>query len=315
MYKITAIGERGDIEVAGMALADMDPSPASAIDTKEENRFAWRLDAYADDLDRAAGCAGIVELVSPTLIPQLEELEDIDWVAKSLEGLPPIFAGPFIVAGSHALTEAHAGRVPVLIEAGPAFGTGHHGTTLGCLLAYAEITRRRPVHNVLDLGTGSGVLSIAALKYGAEYAIGTDIDASSVAVARENAMKNHVTGQFKAYNIKGGNAPIVRRRAPFDVIFANILARPLIALSPDIAALVAPGGHVILSGLLVHQEPLVRKAFTGRGLALHKRIDRDGWMTLVFKKTYPKRAARRAQRALRRAKIWGRSVAVPVDGP
>ncbi|MEO1100753.1 MAG: 50S ribosomal protein L11 methyltransferase [Pseudomonadota bacterium] len=313
-YQIIAKGPRAVIEKTGNALADMDPTPAAAVDMKEDGRSGWRLDVYANSLEEAFGCAGIMELVAPELNARVEELEEQDWVTMSLEGLPPVRAGRFIVAGSHALTVASPGKTSVLIEAGPAFGTGHHGTTLGCLLAFQRVLRKRRPGRVLDLGTGSGVLAIAALKVGANFAVGTDIDKDSVGVARENALKNSVASKFRALHASGARHPTVRRRGPYDTVFANILARPLVRLAPDIEALTAPGGVIILSGLLAHQEPQVRGAFTGRGLTLTDRVRRDGWSTLVFRK--PKvvdlnayRAARRAQRASRRASMRGRGVA------
>tara|TARA_R100000365_G_C2748402_1_gene79852 strand:+ start:7217 stop:8128 length:912 start_codon:yes stop_codon:yes gene_type:complete len=283
MYQISARGARAPVETAWDALAWADPSPAGAVDAKEDGRGVWRLDAFAETHEEAEACVSIIEDVAPELAARIEEVIDRDWVTLSLEGLPPVEAGPFIVAGSHALTRQSPGRISVLIEAGPAFGTGHHGTTLGCLIALDEVRRNRPIGKVLDLGTGSGVLAIAAMKAGATSAIGTDIDLDSVLVANENAQKNNVTG-FTAMHVTGANTPRIRRSAPYDTVFANILMRPLIGLAPDIAALTAAGGTIILSGLLHHQAPPVRNAFAARGLDFQKRIREDGWSTLVFRK-------------------------------
>ncbi|MEM7662477.1 MAG: 50S ribosomal protein L11 methyltransferase [Pseudomonadota bacterium] len=284
MFKISSIGPQASIQAAWDALAWADPTPAEAVDAKEESRSTWRLDAYAETEDAAAACVTMIEDTSPDLSARYEELEDRDWVTMSLEGLPPVEAGPFIVAGSHALTEDKPGKIGILIEAGPAFGTGHHGTTLGCLLALDKLRSARAVGKVLDLGTGSGVLSIAALKVGAQLAIGTDLDGDSITVARENGRKNHVGKRFKALHVTGARARLVRTQAPYQTVFANILARPLVGLAPDISRLTAPGGTVILSGLLHHQEPQVRSAFTGRRMSIVQRIHHDGWSTLVFRK-------------------------------
>ncbi|MEO0983089.1 MAG: 50S ribosomal protein L11 methyltransferase [Pseudomonadota bacterium] len=297
MYVVTATGLRADIEAAGEALSWMDPSPCLAVDMKEDSRVAWRLDAYAQTQGDAYGCAGVIEYVAPTLNARTAPVENQDWVAKSLEGLPPVIAGPFVVAGSHALAQASPGKTAVLIEAGPAFGTGHHGTTLGCLLAFDEIRRKRAPGRTLDLGTGSGVLAIAALKAAATSAVGTDIDADSVRVAEENAEKNNVAARFRAFKASGVRSPAVLAGAPYQTVFANILAKPLIRLAPDIARVVAPGGDVILSGLLTAQEPSVRAAFASRGLILQRRIRRDGWLTLVFRKPKRRPAPERARRA------------------
>lgn len=284
MYQISAKGPRADIEAAWDHLAWTDPSPAGAVDAKEDTRLTWRLDAYADSEDAAKACADLILEVAPNLNPVIEALEDRDWVTLSLEGLPPVEAGRFIVAGSHALAKSAPGKTDILIEAGPAFGTGHHGTTLGCLLGFEHVLRSGVPAKVLDVGTGSGVLAIAAIKAGAKRAIGTEIDLQSVFVANENAKKNNVANRFKTYYVSGGTGRMAQNAAPYDLVFANILARPLIGLSSEIVPLVAKSGHVILSGLLNHQEPLVRAAYTGRGLSLVKRIKRDGWSTLVFRK-------------------------------
>lgn len=285
MYQITARGPRAAIETAWDTLAWTDPSPAGAVDAKEDTRVTWRLDAYTENEVDARACADLILQVAPELSPVVEALEDRDWVTLSLEGLPPVEAGRFIVAGSHALTRSAPGKTDILIEAGPAFGTGHHGTTLGCLLGFEHVLRTGVPKTVLDVGTGSGVLAIAAIKSGSVRAIGTEIDQQSVHVANENARKNHVANRFRTYHTRGAGNALIRNAAPFDLIFANILATPLIRLAPEITDMLAPGGHVILSGLLTRQEPLVRAAYTGRGLDLVKRIREDGWSTLVLSRS------------------------------
>ena len=284
MYQISARGPRAAIELAWDTLAWTDPSPAGAVDAKEDTRITWRLDAYAETRADAEASADLIREAAPELNPVIEALEDRDWVTLSLEGLPPVRAGRFIVAGSHALTKTSPGKTDILIEAGPAFGTGHHGTTLGCLLGYEHVLRSRVPQSILDIGTGSGVLAIAGVKTGAMRAIGTEIDAQSVLVANENAHKNHVSNRFKTYQTRGATNRTIQAAAPYDLIFANILARPLTKLAPKLAPLIAKSGHVILSGLLTHQEPLVRAAYTGRGLTLVKRIRKDGWSTLVLQR-------------------------------
>lgn len=284
MYQISARGPRAAIETAWDTLAWTDPSPAGAVDAKEDTRLTWQLDAYAENETDARACADLIREVAPDLNPVVEALEDRDWVTLSLEGLPPVEAGRFIVAGSHALTRSAPGKTDILIEAGPAFGTGHHGTTLGCLLGFEHVLRSGVPKSVLDVGTGSGVLAIAAIKSGAMRAIGTEIDPQSVTVANENAAKNKVANRFRAYHTRGAGNALIRGAAPYELIFANILARPLIGLAPEISSMISPSGHVILSGLLTRQEPLVRAAYTGRGLDLVKRIRKDGWSTLVLRR-------------------------------
>ena len=286
MYQITAKGPREAIEPAWDALAWADPSPAGAVDAKEDGRHAWRLDAYAETEEEAEACKAMIEETTPSLNAVIEKLEDRDWVTLSLEGLPPVEAGRFIVAGSHVLAKSAPGKTPILIEAGPAFGTGHHGTTLGCLVGLEHVLKTdRAPRKVLDIGTGSGVLAIAALKSGTLRAWGTEIDADSVRVANENAEKNHVGNAFQTFETGGGVNTTIRKDAPYELVFANILFRPLVGLAAEIDRLTAPGGHVILSGLLTHQEPLVRKAYGNRGLALVHRVRKDGWSSLVFRKS------------------------------
>lgn len=284
MYQISAKGPRAAIETAWDTLAWTDPSPAGAVDAKEDTRLTWRLDAYSETLADAEASAAMIREVAPELNPVVEALEDRDWVTLSLEGLPPVRAGRFIVAGSHALTRNAPGKTDILIEAGPAFGTGHHGTTLGCLLGFEHVLKTGAPNMVLDVGTGSGVLAIAAIKTGAQRAIGTEIDAQSVIVANENAAKNDVANRFKTYQTRGATNRTIQSAAPYDLIFANILARPLTRLAPNLVPLMQSGGHIILSGLLTRQEPLVRAAYQGRGLSLVKRIRRDGWSTLVLRR-------------------------------
>lgn len=320
MFKISCTGPRELIEVAWSTLAWADPSPADAVDAKEDSRNAWRLDAFARDQGAAHACAWMITETNNTLHPVVEALPDRDWVKLSLEGLPAINAGRFRVAGDHALAAGSAGKIPLLIEAGPAFGTGHHGTTLGCLTAFDRVLRQRRPKTVLDLGTGTGLLAIAALKSGSAFALATDIDADSVLTARENGKKNDVGAQLKVIEANGTASAALHRQAPFDLVFANILARPLIRLAPGIAEVTGPGGHVILSGLLRYQEPSVRAAYAGRGLVLANRLHFGGWSTLVYRKpeqaaTQPQWAARRSNRLSRRASSLGRLAVLPEGTP
>jgi ribosomal protein L11 methyltransferase len=287
MYKVTASLSRAEAERLSDVLSDLEPSPAAAVAIEEISKTSWRLDAFCLDEEQANGAAAIIESESPGARAAVQELEDRDWVAMSLEGLPAVHAGPFIVAGAHELAKMGAGRIPVWIEAGPAFGTGHHGTTKGCLEALARLARARRIGKVLDIGTGSGVLSIAALKAGATSALATDIDGESVRVARENGRNNRMGRNLRFLHAVGANHAAIRAAAPYDLVMANILARPLVGLAPDIALLVRPGGRIILSGLLAHQEPQVKAAYAGRGLRLVERRRINGWSTLVYERPRP----------------------------
>lgn len=282
MYRVHCLLPRTDAERLSSLLAEMDPSPASAVSVEEASKVSWSLDAFCVDEELANEAATIIEREIPDARPAVQKLDDKDWVAVSLAGLPAVNAGPFVVAGWHELAHLEGGKIPVWIEAGPAFGTGHHGTTKGCLEALAiELKRKRP-QRVLDIGTGSGVLALAAVKYGAGFALGTDMDKESIRIAKENAKNNKAGDKLKLMHARGTGHRMMRAHAPYDLVLANILARPLVGLAPEIAKLVAKGGRVILSGLLTHQEPQVRAAYAGQGLHLVQRRRLNGWSTLVY---------------------------------
>lgn len=282
MYRVHCLLPRSDAERLSSLLAEMDPSPASAVSVEEASKVSWSLDAFCIEEEQANEAAAIIEREIPGARPAVQKLDDKDWVAVSLAGLPAVNAGPFVVAGWHELAHLEGGKIPVWIEAGPAFGTGHHGTTKGCLEALAiELKRKRP-ERVLDIGTGSGVLALAAVKYGARFALGTDMDKESIRIAKENAKNNKAGDRLKLMHARGTGHRMMRAHAPYDLVLANILARPLVGLAPEIAKLVAKGGRVILSGLLTHQEPQVRAAYAGQGLHLVQRRRLNGWSTLVY---------------------------------
>ncbi len=282
MYRVHCLLPRVDAERLSDLLSGMDPSPASAVSVEEASRVSWSLDAFCLTEEEANEAAVIIEREVPGVRAAVERLDDKDWVAVSLAGLPAVHAGPFVVAGWHELAHLEGGRIPVWIEAGPAFGTGHHGTTKGCLESLAaELKRRRPAR-VLDIGTGSGVLALAAIKAGTPYALGTDLDRESIRIAHENRRNNKAGRRLKLLHARGAGHALIRAGAPYDLVLANILARPLVGLAPEIAKLVKPGGRVILSGLLTHQEPQVKAAYAGRGLRLTDRRRLNGWSTLTY---------------------------------
>lgn len=282
MYRVHCLLSRPDAERLSDLLAALDPSPASAVSVEEASKVSWSLDAFCIEEDQANEAAAIIEREVPGARAAVEKLDDKDWVAVSLAGLPAVHAGPFIVAGWHELAHLEGGKIPIWIEAGPAFGTGHHGTTKGCIQSIAtELKRKRP-QRVLDIGTGSGVLALAALKTGVPYALGTDLDKESIRIAHENRKNNRVGRRLKLLHARGAHHALIRSRAPYDLVLANILAKPLVGLAPEIARLVKPGGRIILSGLLTHQEPQVRAAYNGQGLHLVNRRRLNGWSTLTY---------------------------------
>ena len=216
---------------------------------------------------------------------ELGPLETRDWVAESQASLPPIRAGRFFVHGGHDAGKVPVGAIALHIEAAQAFGTGHHGTTLGCLLAFDGILKRGmgPKH-ILDVGCGTGVLAIAAAKALRCPVIASDIDPLAVDITLENARLNGVASQVTTVTATGLDHAALRKGAPYDLIFANILAKPLIELAPAMAQLLRPGGLVILSGLLNRQMGAVTAAYRAAGLQTQRRRSREGWATLVMQK-------------------------------
>jgi ribosomal protein L11 methyltransferase len=277
---------RGPRVVAEAAAAAMDQSPALesatySIIEEDEDAGVWRIDAFPTSDDEAAGLRA--HLAGYDLRVVQETLADADWLAMALSGLPPVRAGRFFVYGVHDRGRVPPGTVNLRIEAGAAFGTGHHGTTVGCLLAYDALLKARRLPRVLDVGTGTGVLAIAAARTGSRIVAGTDIDPISVRIARENARINHARGRF--VRADGLAHAVVRAGAPYDLVFANILARPLVWLASDIRGALKPGGVAILSGLLRAQARVVLAAYLSRGFRLRRRLGRDAWATLVLERT------------------------------
>jgi ribosomal protein L11 methyltransferase len=280
MLFLTALGTLAQIRAAADELDRHDPSPAEAVSWFEEKPGKFRLEVYAPTKQDADSARAIVGAAAPELHLVQKRIKAADWVAMALEGLPAVRAGRFVVAGAHALKTEHGGRKKVWIEASEAFGTGHHGTTWGCLMALEGVLRHRRPSRALDVGAGSGVLAIAAAKCGAE-ALAIEIDPRAAAIAAVNARQNHVADRVRV--IAGDGARHIAGKR-FDLVFANILMRPLIRLAPRLVPAVAPGGALILSGLLRTQAPLVRQAYASRGLVLERQIPRDAWMTLVWRK-------------------------------
>ncbi|MCA3725424.1 MAG: 50S ribosomal protein L11 methyltransferase [Phenylobacterium sp.] len=281
--QIIARGPRAVAEAAA-AVLDADPVLEAAtysILEEDEDHDVWRIDAFPTTTEEADALRGRLAAF-PGLVVTVEALADADWLAMSLSGLPPVRAGRFFVYGAHDQGRIPANAVALRIEAGAAFGTGHHGTTVGCLQAWNDLIKARRFGKVLDVGAGTGVLAIAAARTGARLARGTDIDAPSVRIARENAALNGARAQF--VHASGLGHQRVRSAAPYDLVFANILAPPLVALAQDIRGALRPGGVAILSGLLRTQERRVLAAYRSRGFRLLRRIHRDAWATLVLQR-------------------------------
>lgn len=281
--QIIARGPRAAAEAAAATL-DADPVLEGAtysILEEDEDHDVWRIDAFPTTGEEADALKAHLE-GQAGLVVTVEALADADWLAMSLSGLPPVRVGRFFVYGAHDRGQVPANAVALRIEAGAAFGTGHHGTTVGCLQAWNDLIKARRFDRVLDVGAGTGVLAIAAARTGARLARGTDIDAPSVRIARENAALSGARAEF--VHASGLGHQRVHSAAPYDLVFANILAPPLVALAQDIRGALRPGGVAILSGLLRTQERRVLAAYRSRGFRLLRRIHRDAWATLVIQR-------------------------------
>jgi ribosomal protein L11 methyltransferase len=269
-------------QAAADALADLEPEPlASTLFEQGPPRFV--LEAYYDrPPELEAVRQHLAELDAGIGAPSLEEVPEQSWVALSQASLPPIAAGRLIVHGSHDRARFVVRRLAVEIEAGEAFGSGHNATTALCLEALDGLARQgRRLYRVLDLGCGSGVLGIAAARIApAARVIATDNDPIAVAVARENARLNRVRARVRVLLATGLKHPALRA-GPFDLVLANILPGPLVALAPALRRAIRSGGVAVLSGLLDHQAPEVAAAYGAAGFRLVCRRQRAGWTALT----------------------------------
>jgi ribosomal protein L11 methyltransferase len=211
-------------------------------------------------------------------------IEERNWVASSLEGLVPVRAGRFLVHGAHDRSDVRSNDIGLEIEAALAFGTGHHGTTYGCLMMLDHILRQYHPRSILDVGTGTGVLALAAARYLHRSIWAGDIDPIAVEAATSNARLNHAHPWLKPVTARGLMHPHLRAGAPYDLIFANILAKPLRLLAPSIARASHRHTDLVLSGLLARDVPGVLSAYRAQGFSLAKRVDYEGWATLRLKK-------------------------------
>jgi len=232
-------------------------------------------DAVRDLIGELAGAAARERLVFATVAAR-------DWVAASLAGLPPVQAGRFLLHGCHDRSRVPGNRVGIEIEAALAFGTGHHGTTRACLIALDRLLKRHPPRRVLDIGTGSGVLAIAAARATHRPVVAGDIDATSVTAARQNARRNRAGTLVSIVRADGVADRRLRIRMPYDLVFANILVAPLKRLARPIGLLTAPGARIVLSGLLPAEANAALAAYRAAGFVLDRLIPLDGWATLVM---------------------------------
>ena len=282
---LTTLPGKSQAEALGEALEELDPAPTGVgVFEVEDGKGIWEVGGYfldaPDDIDLALLSAAFG--AGPFVV---SEVPDQDWVAKVRRELPPVEAGRFFVYGSHDAALLPEGRIGLLIEAAMAFGTGHHGTTLGCLRAYDRLLNdAQRFDNVLDLGCGTAVLAMSAARMGAASVLASDIDPVAVEVALANVKANGLEGRVGCVESIGFDSPVVQAGAPFDLIFANILKGPLIELAPDMAAHLASGGLTILSGLLIEQAEEIVEVYQAQGFDLQTREGLGEWSALTLRR-------------------------------
>ncbi len=270
--------------VADLIVETFDPAETAACVFEDEKTGQWTTEVFFQDPPDEDALRELIESVVGAEVAKAVDfsaVEERDWVENALAGLQPVRAGRILVHGAHDRARRRANDVGVEIEAALAFGTGHHGTTLGCLLTLVEVLKRRRPRHALDVGTGTGVLAIACARLLHQTVACGDIDAVSVTTARANALANGV-GPYVRPVLATGVRHDALRGPRFDLIFANILAKPLRLLAPSLARVSAPEAELILSGLLARDVPGVLTAYRAQGFRLRRRRDIDGWATLLL---------------------------------
>jgi len=262
---------------------------AVSVSETDELHNLWNVIAYFADEAEALEAKARLNIEA-----DIAPVPDVDWVRQSLAGLAPVTAGRFFLHGSHDRDKRRGGGVSLEIDAGTAFGTGHHGTTAGCLLALDQILKHHHPRRIFDLGCGTGVLAIAAARATRRVVLATDIDPEAARVTLLNAQLNQLAPFTRIRTAAGLHHSVIRQSAPYDLIFANILARPLASLAPGITTLLVPGGHVILSGLTRDQLRWIKACYTARGLVHVRTIALGNWIALVMGK--PATNAKRPKR-------------------
>src|SRR5256885_2029189 len=267
-----ACDERTAKRIADVISERLD-SAATAVAAFEGTDGRWNVELHFDaPPDEAAVRALVVQAGGAAAGLRFETIEPRDWVAASLADLKPVAAGRFTVHGAHDRAHLASNRIGIEIEAALAFGTGHHGTTRGCLLALDGLLKKRRPDRILDIGTGTGILAIAAAKALRRPALASDIDPEAVAIARDNARLNGVAPLVRCLCARGLTSRSFHARAPFDLVLANILLAPLTRLAAAMRRLLAPRAIVVLSGLLAAQENAALAAYRPHGLKLVRRI-------------------------------------------
>ena len=273
--------------VADSVMETFDPTETAAAAFENEQTLKWEVEVYFSSPPDDENLRELIRVtVSQSAAASLtiETLAEKDWVKASLDGLSIVHAGRFQVHGSHDRTRIPVNAIGIEIEAALAFGTGHHGTTRGCLLALDAILKRRRPKRVLDVGTGSGVLAIAAARALHRPVAAGDIDPVAVHAARSNAVLNRAGAYVHPVTARGIRHQALFSERGYDLVFANILARPLMRLAPSITSVAAPDGDIVLSGLLAHDVSGVLSAYAAQGWYLDHRGDLEGWAALTLRK-------------------------------
>ena len=269
-------------------LTEMLPAEETAAAAFEvDDGRIWSVEVYfAHTPDETVVRELLASVTGPALAAEAEfaKIEQKDWVASSLAGLAPVRAGRFLVHGGHDRASVRPNDIGIEIEAALAFGTGHHGTTRGCLLHFDRTLKRRKPQRVLDVGTGTGLLAIAAARALQQPVAAGDIDPISTVTARANARANKAGAYVRPVTAPGIRHPDLMRDAPYDLIFANILARPLMRLAASIRSVAASRADLILSGLLPRDVNGILSAYRSQGFRLKERIDLEGWVSLRLRR-------------------------------
>mgnify|MGYP001297814703 FL=1 len=282
---LTTLPGRINASDLGDALERLTPEPIGVgVFELEDGSGLWEVGAYfsekPDDISLA-----LLAAVFQAEEFKISELPQIDWVSKVQRSLKPVVAGRFFVYGSHDSDKVPPDCEPLLIEASMAFGTGHHGTTKGCLLALEQlITDGFKAKNVIDVGCGTAVLAMAAARIFSANVIASDIDSVAHSVAKMNILANGLDRNIKCFEASGFAHEQIKTKNPFDLIFANILLAPLLGLATDISKYSLSGGYVVLSGILSEQAELVVNKYTGVGFSLSNQIEIGEWVTIIFRK-------------------------------
>jgi ribosomal protein L11 methyltransferase len=253
----------------------------SALSSFEEGK-GWRMETIAEARPRAAEVRAALKPFG--IVAKIDKVPQKNWVLESRKGLPPLKAGPFFIHGEHDRDKRPKKGIPLEIDAGMAFGTGRHETTMGCLKALLRLKKVHKARRILDVGTGTGILAFAAWHLYGRPVIAGDNDKDAVRVAKENAAINGLRKHIRIVASDGYKAKVIRDHAPYDLITANILANPLIALAPDLARNLARGGRAVLSGLMNDQARDVLAAHAKVGLVLDFRLRLGQWTVLVLKR-------------------------------